>query len=282
MIRISAPQELLTKHVDAVIKRIKIQGKELQILSEVQNLGLNDIEEFLSADIHTMRIWVQTCPEKLQFTQFKDVYSNFFSNGGNKFVHGDYNAYQFLEELGITVCPYCDDEYLDSFVIEDKHRRTSEVDHFFPKSKFPALAMCFYNLIPSGQGCNGLKKEQLLGMSPYESQIEEKTFLFPDIPLGVSMESLNPADCKVHFHAQDGMINNVASLGLEQRYAKHAPEVYRLLTNVQLYNEEKISELVRMGLGTREEIISTVFGPQETDEKKHALRQKMLRDLTGY
>lgn len=37
-----------------------------------------------------------------------------------------------------------------------------------------------------------------------------------------------------------------------------------------------------MGFGTREEIISSNFGPQDLEEKKKTLRQKMLRDLTGY
>lgn len=282
MIRIEPSQELAVKHAEAVINRLKKQGKEDAVLSEIQTLGLTDIKSFVLADIHLLFAWVRSCPEKLQFTQLKDIYSGFFSNGAKKYVDGDYNAYQFLWELGITVCPYCDDEYLDIVTIDDRQRRTSEVDHFFPKSKYPALAMCFYNLIPSGQNCNGLKLEQELGMSPYESQIEEKTYLYPDIPVGVLLDSISPTECKVRFHAQDGMIKNVDLLGLEQRYERHSPEVYRLFRNLQLYSEEKIDELVRLGFGTKEEIISSNFGPQNPEEKKITLRQKMLKDLTGY
>ena len=282
MIRIEPSQKLAEKHAEAVINRLNKQGREDAVLAEIQTLGLTDIKSFILADIHILLDWVQSCPEKLQFTQLKDIYSKYFSNGAAKYVDGDYNAYQFLKELGITVCPYCDDEYLDIVTIDDKKRRTSEVDHFFPKNKYPALAMCFYNLIPSGQNCNGLKLELELGMNPYESQIEEKTYLYPDIPVGVLMDSISPTECKVQFHAQDGMIKNVDLLGLEQRYERYAPEVYRLLRNLQLYSEEKIDELVRLGYGTREEIISSNFGPQNPEEKKNALRQKMLRDLTGY
>lgn len=282
MIRIMPSQELADKHAEAVLNRLKKQGREDAVLAEIKNLGLTDIKDFIMADIHLLSEWVQSCPEKLQFTQLKDIYGNYFSNGAKKYVDGEYNAYQFLNEFDITVCPYCDDEYLDIVTIDEKQRRTSEVDHFFPKSKYPALAMCFYNLIPSGQNCNGLKLEQELGMNPYESQIEEKTYLYPDIPVGVLLDSISPAECKVQFHAQDGMIKNVDLLGLEQRYQRHAPEVYRLLRNLQLYSEEKIDELVRLGYGTREEIISSNFGPQNPEEKKNALRQKMLKDLTGY
>ena len=59
---------------------------------------------------------------------------------------------------------------------------------FFAKSTYPALAMCFYNLVPSGQNCNGLKLDRGCGMNPYEKDIEEMTWLFPDIPIGISME----------------------------------------------------------------------------------------------
>lgn len=282
MRRIDPSQELADAHAKAVINRIKKQKKETEVLAEIQKIGDNDLYSFLTADFDTISNWVHTCPEKLQFTQFKRIYSNYFSNGAAVFVDGDYNAYKFVKNLGITVCPYCDDEYLQTVKIDDKLHRTSEIDHFFPKSKYPALAMCYYNLVPSGQNCNGLKLENELGMSPYESKIEDMTFLYPDIPVGAALESIAPADCKVSFHARNGMIHNVASLGLEQRYERHAPEVHRLLKNLQLYSEEKIDELVRLGFGSREEIISSNFGPQNPEEKKNALRQKMLRDLTGY
>ena len=187
-----------------------------------------------------MRKWTEQCSNKLKFTVFKEIYNRYFSNGSNKYVdeESQYNAYKFLENLQITVCPYCEDEYLDAVDINDKKRRTSEIDHFFAKSTYPALAMCFYNLVPSGQNCNGLKLDRGCGMNPYEKDIEEMTWLFP--------------------------------------------EVYRLLKNAQNYTREKIQELVKMGFGTREEIISSNFGPQDLEEKKKTLRQKMLRDLTGY
>ena len=41
-----------------------------------------------------------------------------------------------LKNLGVTICPYCDEEYLD--VVENGNGgklRTLEIDHFFPKGK---------------------------------------------------------------------------------------------------------------------------------------------------
>ncbi|MGN0493616.1 MAG: hypothetical protein ACI4F7_08220 [Acutalibacteraceae bacterium] len=282
MIKMEPVPSLAEQHADSVIAVIRRNYDENNIISEVKRLGVNSIKEFLTADVLTMRNWVEKCPEKLQFTQFRDIYNRYFSNGADKFVDGDYNAYKFLDSLGIAVCPYCDDEYIDTVVIKGKKKRTSEIDHFFPKGKYPALAMCFYNLVPSGQNCNGLKKENELGANPYEDDIESLTYLYPDIPVGISMEKLEPKDCKIMFHPLGRMRQNVNELGLQQRYERHSAEAHRLLKNLQNYSEEKIEELVRLGCGTREEIISSNFGPQDPEEKKKALRQKMLRDLTGY
>lgn len=282
MRRIEIKPDAIAKHVNAVKARIAKTFNESDILKDLQLLEVDSIESFITADINEMRKWVRLSPEKLQFTYFREIYSNYFCKGSSVFVDGNYNAYTFLNDLGITVCPYCDDEYLDIIDRDGTSVRTSEIDHFFPKSKYPALAMCYYNLIPSGQNCNGLKKELEIEANPYEIEIESLTWLHPDIPIGVNIESITPNECIVHFHPQGGMRRNVIVFGLEQRYERHASEAHRLLLNRQNFTEEKIAELVKMGFGTRDEIISSIFGPQNPDEKKKTLRQKMLFDITGY
>lgn len=280
MIHVSMPETLIKMHIESVVQCVKKHYNEAQVLTYVQNLGAESIELFLGADVATMRRWVAESADKLQFISFKDMYGSYFSNGSGKFVSGDYNAYKFLEMLDQTVCPYCEDEAMD--IVADGSRRTYEIDHFFPKSKYPALAMNIYNLVPSGQNCNGLKLEKELGSNPYEEDIEEQTWLYPDIPVGISMEVVAPEACEIKFHPQNGMQSNVDRLYLEERYKRHAGEVHRLLKNLQLYDDNKIEELSKLGLGTKADIISTVFGPQNKEEKRKALRQKMLRDLTGY
>ncbi|SDA11521.1 hypothetical protein SAMN02910447_00428 [Ruminococcus sp. YE71] len=282
MRRINVSPELIKIHTDAVKARINKSYDKSEIINNIKSLGVGTIEEFLTADVDTLKRWVRECPEKLDFSQFKNMYQRFFSNGADKFVDKDYNAYKFLKELDVTVCPYCDDEYLDIVEIDDKQKRTSEIDHFFPKSRFPALAMCIYNLVPSGQNCNGLKLEFELGADPYESDIESLSFLYPDLDVGVLLDNLSPNECKVLFHPKDGMEKNVSLLALEQRYERHAPEAYRLLRNRQLYSEEKINEIVKLTGQSKEDIISSLFGPQDIKIKKNELRQKMLKDLTGY
>ena len=198
---------------------------------------------------------------------------------------GTYNAYRLIEKMGIHVCPYCDDEYMDTVEVDGKKKRTSEIDHFFPegKTKYPALAMCFYNLVLSGQNCNGLKKQELLGVSPYESDIENQTYLYPDLPVGVNMEVVNPKDCKVKLHAKRGMAKNEEVLGLTDRYAHRYREAYMLLKRKQQCPDDKIDELIRMGLyPSKEAFMETFFGPAYEDGKLKMIHQKMKHDIIGY
>ncbi|MDQ7066856.1 MAG: hypothetical protein Q9M40_01995 [Sulfurimonas sp.] len=58
-----------------------------------------------------------------------------------------YNAYKLVKSLNLSVCPYCNRNTI--YNITNKNRRTSDLDHFYPKSKYPFLAVSFYNLIPS-------------------------------------------------------------------------------------------------------------------------------------
>jgi len=78
---------------------------------------------------------------------------NSFSNS----TDSNWNAYEFCSEMNVSVCPYCNRQYI--FVVgssKDKHARP-EIDHFFPKEKYPFLALSFFNFIPSCHSCNHTK-----------------------------------------------------------------------------------------------------------------------------
>lgn len=243
------------------------------------------LRKFIWADIDLIRAWVYGQAGKLLFTDFKTLYGRFFSNGPHNFVDAarSYNAYTLIKKMDVHVCPYCDDEHIDS--VKDETKRTSEFDHFFPegKTKYPALAMCFYNLVLSGQNCNGLKKQNLLEASPYDESIEELTLVSPDVEVGVNMDSIRPEDCKVLLHAKRGMIANEAVLGLKDRYASRYPEAYDLLIKKQHFPVEKIDELIKQGyLSSRDEAMRVLFGAPYEERKFKEIHAKMRHDMIGY
>jgi len=57
--------------------------------------------------------------------------------------------------FGIRACPYCNAEALHSQMELGEKDIDIELDHFYPKSRIPYLALCLYNLVPCGHYCNG-------------------------------------------------------------------------------------------------------------------------------
>ncbi|MEB8692969.1 hypothetical protein P4H09_29520 [Bacillus cereus] len=101
---------------------------------------------------------------------FKKEYKYFY----NSF---EWNAYEFQKELGITVCPYCNSQYI--FIYKSDSGRTRAVlDHFFDKGTYPFLAISIYNLVPCCKVCNSdFKGRETVTLkthySPYERDISQ-------------------------------------------------------------------------------------------------------------
>lgn len=89
----------------------------------------------------------------------KNEWSNFNRILYNIFVKSCYDneifdKSLFIRNIGLETCPYCNRNY--TYTVEDGTVKP-QVDHFFPKSQYPFLAMSYYNLIPSCSICNGLQ-----------------------------------------------------------------------------------------------------------------------------
>jgi len=63
---------------------------------------------------------------------------------------------QFMKKLGIKACVYCN----ASYAVDTKDKKaTFQVDHFYPKSKYPFLCISFFNLQPACMHCNQIKSK---------------------------------------------------------------------------------------------------------------------------
>jgi hypothetical protein len=88
---------------------------------------------------------------KAQYERFRTTRNSPFRTAMND----TYDGYVFAANLGLSVCPYCNRNYI--FNIPETTRTTCELDHFYDKAAFPFFALSFYNLIPSCKTCNHLK-----------------------------------------------------------------------------------------------------------------------------
>ncbi|EJG0698674.1 hypothetical protein C4G33_RS05980 [Vibrio parahaemolyticus] len=85
---------------------------------------------------------------------------NLFSNWINEFSGiFNYNAMsrvfgrEITNSLDLDVCPYCNNEDIET-INEVGAETRPDLDHFFPKSKFPFLGLTLSNIIPAGTRCN--------------------------------------------------------------------------------------------------------------------------------
>lgn len=86
----------------------------------------------------------------------------------------------FIEQ-GITVCPYCNRQYIGTITNgrENEKQPTGDIDHFFSQSDFPLFAESLYNFVPSCKVCNSLFKhtKNSLILYPYD-ETNVDAFLF--------------------------------------------------------------------------------------------------------
>lgn len=130
-------------------------------------------------------------------------YKAFCKKDNNK-----YNAYDLTKQLNINVCPYCNRQYISTLMPKNNSGSTRPtLDHFYLKSKYPYLALSFYNLIPSCYCCNSqLRGTKEISLHPYEKGFEGILHFYTEIESIDNLYNLqltkhkkiepNPADLK--------------------------------------------------------------------------------------
>lgn len=284
-------------HSSAIINYVSHQTEQTQnelyahirqILEGLpENRPIGDYDwlcRFILADVDVVEYWATYKRDYLTFGLFLNLYENKFATIDKSVSYDEsYNAYTLLTAMNIKVCPYCDDEYFDIIHPEQGLRRTCEFDHFYPKTIYPALAMCFYNLIPSGKGCNQVMNRYEIEANPYHRDIESWSFFESNVPIGANLDTLDINQFTITLHTSGKMVRNNAVLAIEERY-NHRNEVIRdLLYAIRDFSDVNIKELRRMGvsenwINNRKE--KELGHPYPTNRGK-IIHQKLRHDLAG-
>lgn len=152
-----------------------------------------------------------------------------------------YNAYDLSEALNQSTCVYCNRNY--TLTIRSDAKKSGKLlrpqfDHWYPKEKFPLLALSFYNLIPSCSSCNSSIKGSIdfrleTHVHPYSDDVINKfnySFEYWEM-IGKYSISIN---CK-----NDPRISNtVNALALKEIYEAHQFELDDLIKISQAYSPE--------------------------------------------
>lgn len=203
-------------------------------------------------------------------------FSNYMLNQ-YKSVRNEYLP-QILSDLNLNVCPYCNRHYI--YTVDNGKRVSAQFDHFYCKTKYPYLALSFYNLIPCCPTCNKAKGELQIKINPYVEGFDDNCIIKIDFPLNCILQK---GEWNVCIDGDEKTMTNVEAFVLDQLYKKHndyALEiVFKAIANEKGYLDSIKQEFQYMGLS--EEVINyiiwnTSFSP-ETSVKRPL--SKMTMDI---
>ncbi len=212
----------------------------------------------------------------------KIIYANIF----------DYNLLQneigenkmrdiILSSVDISVCPYCNRNYINWFDDEDKRRSSADADHFYIKLKNPYYALCLYNLIPSCNVCNsrtkGVKDMNVDShVYPYDNSFENKTY-FEIKNLPQCITDKDTPEIGFDNQIDEKVSRNIRDFKIEELYQIHSSYCQDLIDKAVIYNESYNEELNKI---LQTPIKSLVFGEELTEDNfRHIALGKLKRDL---
>ncbi|WP_316795447.1 hypothetical protein [Pedobacter agri] len=157
------------------------------------------------------------------------LYNIFIKNCYN--LSGRFSKYDFISKIGRDTCPYCNRNYI--YYLSKSKEIKPQIDHFFPKSKYPFLAMSFYNLIPSCQTCNGFGakeekdplKEGLI--NPY--LLKSSDFIFTYKPVSSKIISTFLDKKSITIEITKNIPGHLDVFKLKELYELHSDHVVELI-----------------------------------------------------
>lgn len=272
---------------DIVLKRLK--GKNDSVFIFIRE----NLEKILSGEPH---ILVSEIINKIPYVdanreEVEHVfnYKDFTNKNKDK-----YNAYTLSDNLQVNVCPYCNRQYTFTIINKSSNGELTrpDFDHFYLKSKYPYLALSFYNLIPSCKICNSTFKHDKDWnienyIHPYVKGFDNCKFSLKPIQgkgidffygridaFDISFKNLNPQAER-----------NIKDLELIKLYNKHKDYVSEILQRSITYSDGYVNSLFAQyegtlfsSIGDIKRMISSNYISDEDLEKR--VLSKLSRDIS--
>jgi hypothetical protein len=176
------------------------------------------------------------------------------------------DAYWLAKELNVNTCPYCNRQY--TFTIDKQKKIRPQFDHFLSKSKYPHLALSFYNLIPCCPTCNHIKSDNAnIILYPYTEgfhdkcrfQVNHTGFILNNDKIAIQLDTMPSCDelfiekCK----------NSIETFALKELYEQHSDYIEEMVIKAYSYNDDYYEGIVenfsKIGK-TKSEIHRLIFG----------------------
>lgn len=231
----------------------------------------DELNQYFKA-IHTKAEYRRDEQDRL-ITKYQAWMNEILKVMGYKQAYDDVKmAYKVTEMKGANVCTYCNRGYIFTIStgtrIKDKIARP-ELDHWYPKSKYPLLSMNYFNLIPSCTVCNSSVKGSTefhwkTHVHPYLQRDFNPHFEFHYNPVARKGEQVTIDDS----YASEKEKNSIGAFKLKEVYNCHADLEARELYDLALRHGDHylrdLLGLIHMGFPdkTEQDIYRMVFGAE--------------------
>lgn len=163
-------------------------------------------------------------------------------------------AIVILRKMNITVCPYCNRQYV--FTVQSGKVR-AQLDHYYPKSRYPYLALSLYNMIPCCSICNRTKSSLDTYASPILYPYDEEYGYTAKFTLRLQEESnyvqvmQGLSDAfeiqldTTESQQQQSIKNQMNKLHLDELYNNHTDYVRDIIRSKYVNTPERVNELYK-------------------------------------
>lgn len=189
-------------------------------------------------------------------------------------------SYWLAKQINTNTCIYCNRLYANVIEIgngsnDDKRIARPFFDHWYAKSKFPILALSFYNLIPSCSVCNSSIKGSVefdinTHVHPYIKEVQNK-FKFSYRHNSLTEHNVVIRDFDT---LSNKMKKTVKDFKIQEVYDAHSDKELKDLLDLRYkYSDNYIVELFQNTFDnlvvSEEEIYRLIFGVETKEEDYH-------------
>ncbi|WP_438296397.1 HNH endonuclease [Sporosarcina sp. FA15] len=242
---------------------------------------------------------VLSSTDELSFNQALEEifnYEDFYEDAvlSNSNVWG---AYEYLQKLECNICPYCDRQFIYTFN-KNKKKVRAELDHFYPKSIYPYLALSIMNLVPSCHQCNSSFKGakdpiELNLLNPFSEGFNNNLcikILGKDANVLMGLSTNFEIDFSVETSdvvLADRIRGSIRLFALNENYVAHKMYVKDLIRKSYIYDElmlGDIKSILEDSSYSIEELRRITFPEENIDQNsgKHVLTKLSYDILKAY
>lgn len=207
-----------------------------------------------------------------------------------------WNNYSITESLDISVCPYCNRNWINTVEETDSGIKITnpQLDHFFSKAENPIFRLSFFNLIPSCETCNArLKKDKKFEFNshlhPYANSYNEVKFRIKakdlDSYWGIGKNYTIDLDYPddIDENMKNMVRNNYDIFKIEEIYSDHFDIVSEIYLKKTISNDRYMELLMKQfpdSKLSKEELYRLAFGNyyREEDYKRRPF-SKLTKDI---